>query len=501
MPSPTFVDSAAATDTSTSGGDLTISVLSSGVSGLTTGDELLAWATFDFGQNAPQVTGWTKLAEVVDSGGGARTTVYRRTATGSEPSSWQWTVAGILGVQITGYVLVGAWRGVHVETPVAAAAMVPSPASTKSTAPSVESTTTAGRLVCGFSSPGSTTSWTAPSGMTSVGLAGRVFVVHAQVVTLGATGTKTATKLASTAGHAGTVLLLPANRPPNAPTVLIAGKTGGTVDVSAATTRVQFSDPDVGDGPTAVAIEVTEDGGASQFVDLAGPTLGGTEVKNVTTAQDFDLSAVITNGSDWQVRGKHWDQDDTEGVYGSFQAFTASARPSLSWTSEALVDDNATPTRTWNYADAEGDLQQAWRVLVFPALLADETDMTLVSDPAVWAGEAVFDSGRVLSAAEQVTLPALVNGDYVAWGYVEQTGELRSAWTLDEFTMDLPPPAAPSLVVSFNDGTGRIVVAIQTSANLLTEALYSGSTSIASWSSADAALTLEADGSMNVERT
>lgn len=116
---------------------------------------------------------------------------------------------------------------------------------------------------------------------------------------------------------------------------------------------------------------------------------------------------------------------------------------------------DSSPDAVWSYSDPESDSQTHYRIVV------EAGDTSANSAPAL-DGSEEYDSGEIAGSGTSATLPALTNGTYTVWLRVRQadvSGQAqRSEWDSIVYTLDVAPPAVPTVTATADDVNGRVIL-------------------------------------------
>lgn len=197
----------------------------------------------------------------------------------------------------------------------------------------------------------------------------------------------------------------------------------------------QFNTVD-GTSQTQYEIRYRETGGSWQYV---GP------ITSIETRHNFP-AGTFQNGKqyEWQVRA--WGQHADASEYSSTATFFASSRPTVTVTYP--TDDVAHPfpdlTVSWIYNDAEGDVQDRYRITLF----SGEVQIYNVTQ----AGTATeHEIDQTLSDGETYTVRVEVRNDKGLWSSANEV----------TFTVEYEAPPVPELETTFNVETGAITLQIR----------------------------------------
>lgn len=170
-----------------------------------------------------------------------------------------------------------------------------------------------------------------------------------------------------------------------------------------------------------------------------------------------------------------------QGPFASDFTFTGSAMPTVTVTSPSGTISSATPTVTWTETLGGGDVQTAFRVVIYTLAVTLQSGFSAgVTTPTV-------DSGVVSSAALSWAVPggsALAQAQWVAYVQITETGSITSSWTSTSFTVAYDPPAAPTITASTGTspaGVPDVTLTVTCHDNLLSADDASFESSLGTW--------------------
>lgn len=420
--------------------------------GATTDDAIFVFmATQDLAAVLTPPTGFTLDADVSDTVSGlglVRLLAYKKTGTGSEPSTYTFTSSVSMDASMASIAYSGTDTALIDTFAVAqhagtAGFTFSAPATPANRAPEVVLTVFAFRDTTSTEVPAAST----PTGNTLRQSAGTAFHSHLvvsdfTVTSRGPIPAKSAAfsgMLSETAVIALTVSLLVPDAAPNAPaTGAPATGAGVNKDVTQRFTWV-FSDPDSGDSQSAFDLRYSSDGGTTwttisgttpnNFLDVAGGTFG-------------------VHSYEWQVRT--YDSQGLVGPYSSSSFFAAAAGPAgptITYpTSGATV--NQVDEVIWSYTT-----QQAFEV-------RRVADIAGVADPTT----IYSDTLEVDTTARSLGLTFPVNGRTEHIQVRVESGGIWSGWT--DVTVDVSytgPPVA-DVTITTNPDEGNLSLTYTTPA-------------------------------------
>lgn len=121
----------------------------------------------------------------------------------------------------------------------------------------------------------------------------------------------------------------------------------------------------------------------------------------------------------------------------------------------------ASPTVSWTYTQADGDVQAKAQYKVFSA--ADVAGVAFNPDKSVPA-----HSGEVLGDRTSFVFPfTLESGSYYTYVQVESGVGALSGWSGKPFSVEAPHPGAPTVSATGNSADSKAVLTIQDTSNLL----------------------------------
>jgi hypothetical protein len=424
-----------------------------------TTDDLLVWIIQWF--TTPSVPSGFTQAALVGSGSTQTYGVYWRIVTGSEPSTYT-TDGGSL------YAIL-CYSGVDTLNPIDATASVVGPfQSVLVSSPKTYPHEFDGKFIAVFGIAGSGIPEfdSIPAGMTSRAVLSGFGVAGSHPMVIADQDMGTALDTASPTGLAGAgaasahstisgygtgvgILLQVANRAPSAPTnIRLDGAGNGMkADLSGAVVlTADYNDPDYNDRPAAIGIRRKVGVGAYEYWSVSGWTATSSATVGVSAPALTFTAGDWSNGTVYNVGVKYVDQRGATGVYSTDAVITGSAPPSVDILTPTGTVESSQPALTGTYSDIESDAMIGLEAAVFLA-----EDAPLGFDPST--ASAIWRSGRIatdaisLNIGEDIGL-GLHDGDYVVALRVFQEGELASLWATMPFTVDAPPVAVPSLVVT-----------------------------------------------------
>lgn len=129
--------------------------------------------------------------------------------------------------------------------------------------------------------------------------------------------------------------------------------------------------------------------------------------------------------------------------------------------------NDSSPDAVWSYSDPESDPQTHYRLVIEPG------DTSANAAPAL-DGTEEYDSGETSGSGTSATLPGLANGTYTVWLRVRQadvSGQTqRSEWDAIVYTINVAPPAVPTITANADDPHGRIILEADSSSTAGEEA-------------------------------
>lgn len=197
----------------------------------------------------------------------------------------------------------------------------------------------------------------------------------------------------------------------------------------------------------AFALKISTDGGADQWWNVGTASLQGTEVYNTSASSTVTIPATkLADGHTytWTVATQgNAGGYNLAGPYASPRfVINATAMPVATILTPTGSTSNPQPTVTWSEVLGGGDVQTAYRVVLYTQA------QTLAPGFAAGLTTGVQDSGVVASASLVFTFAApLVAGTWVVYLQITETGSVVSAWTSSTFTLAFAGPQAPVLSV------------------------------------------------------
>jgi hypothetical protein len=276
-------------------------------------------------------------------------------------------------------------------------------------------------------------------------------------------------------GRTFSIALADSNSAPGAP-VLNSPANGEAVDLAATPTFDWTHTPgNVDEVQSAWALRRKVGAGAYEYYRDSDDTWQATEQKNVSTTTQITFPAAKwSNGTTYQWSVKTWDDEDTVGSYASDITVVGSAAATVTVTGPAdPVTTTTSPTVTWSFTDPESDPQQEFEVKI------EQGGFTSVPG----SGTEIDTSGAVVSVPlrEWTITEILEHGaTYRAFVRVKTAGQW-SNWAFDDFTLDLDPPAAPSVSATYDPETATATIVVQGHDNLLSTNEASLETDTTGW--------------------
>lgn len=438
--------------------------------GTVSGDALLLFVAYDPAGSAPSTpSGWTASSSSVSNSTGPRCALFYRDADGTEGASW--SVSGMTSASwcygVAACFQSGRWHSAA------------NTAATDSLSTQLTLTTSPGTPVndctwvafgayapapgsVALGSGGESPSLAATERLDSAQASATLAVWSYSQTTAGSMGRNLVTVPSASARWAATAAFLWAgNTAPSAP-VITTPASGDYVDATDGVTMAwTFTDSDYGDaqGSWAVRRKTT---GAYSYWNEAGGTWDASEVENPGATASKTWTSGWANGSTYYASAKTWDDSGTAtdaGSYASDVTIVCNAKPTVTVTDPTgTVTATTRPTVAWSYSDVEANAQQAYLVRVFEEPGAGWGGF----DPDTDSADAAYDSGWVTSAGtSQAPDVDLANStDCRAYVRVEQTGNLRSAWDYEGFTVSVTAPPQPSVSVAWASATARATVTV-----------------------------------------
>lgn len=269
-----------------------------------------------------------------------------------------------------------------------------------------------------------------------------------------------------------TVALAPDNQPPNTP-VLTAPANASTQPLAGGYTFTwNYSDPD-NDAQAAIAFRRKISGAASY--EYWNPSTGAWQATEfyfalTTPSLTFDADK-WNNGSIYQWSVATRDTQSNTGPFASDFTVTAGNAPTVTVTAPTGTQDTTRPTVMWSYSDPENDPQASYRVRVFSLAQYSVDGFDPATSPASW------DSTEVTSSAARSVIIGTDLANlltYRAYVRVAQAGPQFSPWAFSAFTLNLNPPAVPSVTSSYDATLNRVAINIQGNDNMLPSELANG---------------------------
>lgn len=309
----------------------------------------------------------------------------------------------------------------------------------------------------------------------------------------GSSGDKQASIPSSVDWMASLVSIPPANLKPNAPS-LDAPSDGGTVDFANdnVTFDWTFSDPDSGDTQSAYYFRRKTSGGSYEYWNESTSSWQASEVKNSTSTTEKTFNAGTggwSNGTtyNWSIATE--DSEGAKGPYASDFTVTGGNTPTVTVDAPSGTIGGNEPLIEWTYSDSDGDAQASYRVVVESGSFG--------STPG--SGTTVEDTGTVSSSDKsyQTTETLSDNTSYRVFVRATDATGLTSDWATSDFTVDLNPPATPTLTVTAQPSSGRVKLDVQGHDNLLSENQADIETDLTGWNAGTGALARSTDQARN----
>lgn len=241
------------------------------------------------------------------------------------------------------------------------------------------------------------------------------------------------------------------------PTVDVTGPTG-SVTIARPTVTWNYSDAD-GDTQVSYRIKVFsqaqyEAGGFDPTSSIPDWDSG----KVFNTASSIQVPQDLVNGITYRAYVQVTDADIGLSNHTSawnYEEFTVNNDlPVGNITAPTgVVNDTSAPEVTWTYADTEGDVQQAYQIVV------EDGDTSGPSFPSV---DRLISTGWITGDDLSYQLPSFANGTYTVWLQVRHNfgnnSYVESNWDNEVFTIDIVPPPNPTVTSSYFSDDGRIEI-------------------------------------------
>jgi hypothetical protein len=123
------------------------------------------------------------------------------------------------------------------------------------------------------------------------------------------------------------------------------------------------------------------------------------------------------------------------------------------------VTGTTRPVLSWTYSDPQADSQAAWELFVFTQAWVDGHSMT---DPAVWAGDALVAESGINPATRGLASPVdLPNGGYRMYVRAKDTAGQWSAWSNHGWSQAVPLPTTPTgLTATADEGSFSVALSV-----------------------------------------
>jgi hypothetical protein len=200
----------------------------------------------------------------------------------------------------------------------------------------------------------------------------------------------------------------------------------------------------------AIAIRIKDSNASGySYWNAASGAWQSTVVWNAVSVADGETYSTHIPASSTTATGAHYNLGvafqeslaDLQGSFGPDVTFTAQAGPTLSLQGPSgTVTDTSRPTARWTTTPAQGSQQTTYRVVFEAGSYGTEPGQ----------GTTVADSGTLNGSAQAWTCDTdLDDGTtYRCFVTVSQSGGQSSGWRYATFTMQLSPPAVPTITVS-----------------------------------------------------
>jgi hypothetical protein len=269
---------------------------------------------------------------------------------------------------------------------------------------------------------------------------------------------------------------------PNAPIWVSPANLAYLNAAAGLTIQVAFSDPDVGDTMTYIAIRRRVAGaGTYQYWDGAAWQTTIQWIANTTGIYTFGAGAWVTSTA-YQIAVNTKDAAGNVGSFNAERLINASTPPVFDLTGPASPVGTSRPTATWTYTDTEGHAMSAYRLVLYPSTVYGQVGF----DPQTWTAQAVWDSG-VVSTATTPSSSAQIGYDvqqgvtYRLYGWAWQTGDQQSNVDYQQFTVNLTQPNAPTLTAAPDTTNARNQLDLLINLNLLSATDANMESGVGSW--------------------
>jgi len=228
-------------------------------------------------------------------------------------------------------------------------------------------------------------------------------------------------------------------------------------------------------GANAYAAEIKEAGASAwSYYDASTGTLQSTIVWNtcsVSPGAEFEFTfpgPALANGNTYSWSAAFQESaDNLQGPFASPFTLNAQANPSVTVTGPTGTVTSSALVASWTSTPAQGASQTAYRVIVYPQAITQESGFAPGASGALW------DSGVVNSNAQSVLVPVPPDNGvtYVTYVQITETGGETSAWSYATCTVSLIPPQTPTVTAAAttdpDTGAPAIAVTVQCHDNIL----------------------------------